>query len=221
MTSADRATVRAGFVGAGAAARAHAWIRQHVAPFDEIDDLVPTSGHVLDLGCGTGLLGLQLAVASSGRTVHGVDIDERRVGVAQRAAERLGLAARVVVEPVAATWRPPADAYDAVVASDVLYLLDEASAPAVVSAACDAVRPGGTIVLKEVARTPRWKHRIGVVQELVAVRVLRVTRGSGVDPDPLVAARQAFDERAWSYRQVALDRRYPYAHAALVASRPA
>ena len=54
----------------------------------------PTSGRILDLGCGYGAIGLAIAAASPSATVTGVDVNERAVLLANENAEALGLATR-------------------------------------------------------------------------------------------------------------------------------
>lgn len=59
----------------------------------EIDP--PTSGHLLDLGCGFGPIAVGLAVASPGVTVDAVDVNEHAVELTNLNAERNGVADRV------------------------------------------------------------------------------------------------------------------------------
>jgi 16S rRNA (guanine1207-N2)-methyltransferase len=69
----------------------------------------PVSGHILDLGCGYGVIGLALAVASPGLTVTGVDVNERAVLLANENAESLGVADRFIAY---AAREAPIAAYD-------------------------------------------------------------------------------------------------------------
>lgn len=55
----------------------------------------PTSGHVLDLGCGFGPIAVGLAVASPGVTVDAVDVNERALALTRLNAERAQVADRV------------------------------------------------------------------------------------------------------------------------------
>ena len=55
----------------------------------------PTSGHVLDLGCGYGPIAVGLASASPGITVDAVDVNDRALALTAMNAERLGVADRV------------------------------------------------------------------------------------------------------------------------------
>lgn len=56
----------------------------------------PTEGHVLDLGCGFGVIGVALAVASPGVRVTAVDVNERAVLLANENAVAMGVADRFV-----------------------------------------------------------------------------------------------------------------------------
>lgn len=55
----------------------------------------PTSGHVLDLGCGYGPIAMGLATASEGITIDAVDVNERALELTSLNAEALGVAERV------------------------------------------------------------------------------------------------------------------------------
>jgi 16S rRNA (guanine1207-N2)-methyltransferase len=54
----------------------------------------PSSGRILDLGCGYGVIGLAIAAASPDAVVTGVDVNERAVLLANENAASLGLAGR-------------------------------------------------------------------------------------------------------------------------------
>jgi 16S rRNA G1207 methylase RsmC len=54
----------------------------------------PRSGRVLDLGCGYGVIGLAIAVASPDTVVTGVDVNERALLLARENAAALGVADR-------------------------------------------------------------------------------------------------------------------------------
>jgi 16S rRNA G1207 methylase RsmC len=71
----------------------------------------PTSGHLLDLGCGAGPIALTLALRSPAATVWAVDVNERARELTRRNAERNGVANVRVAAPDAV----PADVrFDAI-----------------------------------------------------------------------------------------------------------
>jgi SAM-dependent methyltransferase len=74
--------------------RAYCWARFWILRqrfLDEIGQYLPPAGVVLDIGCGFGLFSLYYAATAPGRFVRGLDLNARRIGVARRAAARLGI----------------------------------------------------------------------------------------------------------------------------------
>jgi 2-polyprenyl-3-methyl-5-hydroxy-6-metoxy-1,4-benzoquinol methylase len=122
-----------------------------------------------------------------------------------------------VVDP---SWSPRSAEFDAVVVVDVLYLLGIERATALLAAAAAAVRPGGVVVVKEMAADPRWKHRWNLVQEQIAVRLVGITEGVVVEIVPEAALRAAMAAGGLDVDRRELHRGYPHPHLALVGSRP-
>lgn len=199
-------------------ARAHIAVRWLTCPFPAVAAAVPRRGRILDVGCGHGAFSLYLALDAPERVLHGVDVDVDKVSDARRAAE--GLEARVSFDAVPSNWQPPADGgWDGIVIVDVLYLLGTATAVALVEAAAVALAPGGTLVVKEIDTTPRWKYRLAIGQELAATRVAKVTEGSHVDfvaPEQLEMTMRAAGLDVTRRR---VDRGYPHPHLLLVGTR--
>ena len=106
---------------------------------------IPASTHTVDIGCGQGLLGMALAELGNGRTCHGIDWDAVKVAVAQQAAAALP-AVHVQQGDVRKTELPRCDV---VALIDMLHYYDAATQRALLSRACEALRPGGQILLRE------------------------------------------------------------------------
>ena len=68
---------------------------------------LPSSGHVLDLGCGYGAVGLAIAAQSPGLTVWATDEDDLALALCRLNASRLGLTNVPVARPDAV---PPTSA---------------------------------------------------------------------------------------------------------------
>lgn len=101
--------------------------------------LVPPGAHVLDAGCGTGRVGVELA--RRGYAVVGVDSDASMLEVARRAAPelewRLADLAAIADE----------SSYDLVVAAgNVMIFLEPGTGPSVVGRLAGALRTGGLLV---------------------------------------------------------------------------
>ncbi len=151
--------------------------------------------------------------------IHGVDVSPYKIGQGRVASVAAGVDGRVCLEVVDHRWEPAAERYDVVVVNDVLYLLEPSEIDRVIRAACRSLAPDGRLVLKEVRPTPRWKHRIGMAEEVLAVRVLRITSGSHLNPDPLATVFSTLRSLGWCAEEVPLDRGYHHTHTAVVATR--
>jgi SAM-dependent methyltransferase len=91
--------------------------RLATAPLEEIAARAP-KGHVVDVGCGHGVLTALLA-GDPQRTVLGIDPDERKIELARASAGRLP---NVSIRVATCEQLAEASEFDAVVICDVLYL---------------------------------------------------------------------------------------------------
>lgn len=178
-------------------------------PFERIEKLVPRTGKILDLGCGHGLFSSYLAVCSKERTVVGVDIDDTKLAIARRAADPLGerLSFR---HDIAATLA--AETFSAVVLVDVLYLMAAEVQRDLVLRAAAAIEPGGSLLVKEMAATPKWKFEWNRLQEVAAVKLLKITRGAGLHFVPAHAQREWMVEAGLKLSEHPIHRGYLHPH---------
>jgi 2-polyprenyl-3-methyl-5-hydroxy-6-metoxy-1,4-benzoquinol methylase len=161
------------YAGEGMAARLHVAVRALTCPFGQVIDRFPTTGAVLDVGCGHGLLIHLLArdPARRGLALHGIDHDAAKIATARRTA-RTGVAFSAT--PLEAV---PAAAYDAVSIFDVLYTVRREVWPEILRGCHRALRPGGRLIVKEVIDRPRWKYWAIMAQETLSVSLLGITKG--------------------------------------------
>lgn len=204
------------YAGTPAAVRGHVRVRWATCPFSAIVSAVPSHGRVLELGCGHGLFSVLAAVDSPSRSVLGVDVDEGKIGAAQVAASRARAAGADCEVAVAPAGEVPEGPWDAIVVVDVLYLLSADLQREGLRACARQLAPGGTLAVKEMGLSPRWKARWNAAQETLAVRVLGITSGNSLtflDPAQLGAW---MEEEGLRVRHVPLDRGYLHPHHLLV-----
>jgi len=211
--------VLASYRGAAIRTRVHTRVRWRTAPLDRVEELLPTDGDILDVGCGHGVFSMYLALRGANRRVHGVDIDEAKVAIARAAMREASLEDRVVVESVGDRWLPSPGSVDAVVVTDVLYLVGERRASELIGSFARALRPGGVVVIKEVDDQPRWKARVSDAQEQVATRA-GLTAGATVEFLSPRWIERELRSAGLDVTHVSLGRGYPLPHAVWVAREP-
>lgn len=108
-----------------------------------LDDEIPPHASVVELGCGTGQLGLFLALA--GRRVLGVDLSLASLHVAESFRRRAGLTTATLVR--GNLFRPPVvpQSADVVICSGVLHHTGDPEGG--FRSAVSLVRPGGVVVI--------------------------------------------------------------------------
>ena len=140
--------------------RAYCWARFAIVRqrfLDEIGQYLPASGTVLDIGCGFGLFSLYFAATTPGRLVRGVDLDHKRIGMARRAAARLGLDNVVYEEGDARDFKgdsPVSAAY----MLDIVHHVPRDAVPPLLRQLHRAVAPGGLLMVKDVDTRPTAKR---------------------------------------------------------------
>jgi 2-polyprenyl-3-methyl-5-hydroxy-6-metoxy-1,4-benzoquinol methylase len=197
--------------------RFHVRARWWTCPIPAVEQHVPRRGHILEVGCGHGLLSLYLALSSPDRQVVGIDIDEHKIGLARQAASSLKPdEASVVFEAVTPGTMPPGP-FDAIVINDVLYLLPAPARHALLEACVERLAAGGVLVVKELDTQPRWKYELGRFQELLATKVFRYTQGEQVEIVPLSVFADQLTAMGLSVDTHRVDRGQVHPHRLLVA----
>ncbi|PUA80086.1 class I SAM-dependent methyltransferase [Nocardioides currus] len=146
--------------------------------------VLPPSGRVADLGCGTGTLSRLLV--DEGFTVDGVDFSPEMV---RRARLKVPESQFVVADAA----RPPLEvgAYDVVLSRHVLWAMTDPEAA--VARWVDLLAPGGTLVLVE----GHWMTGAGL-RAAEAEAIVRTARSEAVVrqlPEPVFWGKDITDER--------------------------
>jgi SAM-dependent methyltransferase len=199
------ATLRRAYTGAPAAVRLHVLGRYLSCPMGPVVARLPGRGRLLDLGAGHGAFAV-LAVACGG-------VDS---AVALEPDFRKLLASARVREPSVRFVAGYADAlrgrFAAVSVLDVLYRLPIDRWDAFLTAARDALEPGGLLLLKEIDPTHRLKAAWNRLQERGA-DLVGLTLGDAFSYEPPAAMAMRLTGLGFSDVQtVNLSAWYPHAH---------
>lgn len=165
-----RAALRAwaSFRGSGLTTLAFLAARLAIVPLGALDrELRSLSGRVLSLGSGHGIIERYLAEINADARVEGFELDERRVAAA--AATR-GRAPRVEILHADVTRMHDPGTYDAALAVDVFHHIRPEAHVEVAAALAASVRPGGTVLVKDMDVAPRWKYRWNAFHDRVVAR---------------------------------------------------
>ncbi len=134
-------------------------------------------GEVVDVGSGRGQLALMLLELGRCARVHGIDWDDAKVESARAAAAvDPALAATFEQGDVRRATLPEADT---VMLIDVLHYLDVADQDALLARSARALRPGGTLLLREADTERGWRSWATWLEERVFT-LLRFNRGARV-----------------------------------------
>ena len=130
----------------------HKLLAQRVLELGPISSTKPAPPHVLDLGCGTGLLGAELA----GYALTGVDLSQRMLDLARgRNYQRL-----VCAEIGGFLSDCEGDAFDVIVAADTVIYFGDVSE--IMQQSARVLRPGGWLIFN--AETPSLSSSSGFEQ---------------------------------------------------------
>lgn len=125
---------------------------------------------VLDLGCGVGILPLCLDIRGLGRSVTGIDLDERKIAQARRALPpslKVSFHTQDIRDPV------PGFRGDVMMLDVLHYFRDDDQRLILDQAAGYA--SDGMIIIRDCVRDGSWRYRMTVLQESLsgAIRWLR------------------------------------------------
>ena len=141
--------------------RAYCWARFLVLRqrfLEEIGQYLPASGAVLDIGCGFGLFSLYYAATAPGRFVPGLDLNARRIAMARRAAQRLGLDNVAYEQGDARDFKGDTE-FVAAYMLDIVHHVPPATVPPLFAQLRRCLAPGGRLLVKDVDTRPapkRW-----------------------------------------------------------------
>lgn len=145
------------------------WARWLLTPYSKMVSYLPAQGEILDLGCGHGLLSLTAALGSPGRQVYGIDHDQERVALAQKAIQNVPN----VQITTGNMGHPPGQEnhYSGMTLIDVLHYFEPSQQEAILKRSYSLLNHGGTLLVREVDLKPGLISYWNRFYELVATTI--------------------------------------------------
>lgn len=129
-------------------------LRLRICPFEIVADHLPLAGHILDLGCGYGLLSHLLAMRSPERQVLGLDISAERVATSHDAGLGIANVAFRQADVTLIEFGRP----DGIVMNDLLHHIPHMHQIPLLAKCYEALPPDGVLIIKDVDKSVLWKY---------------------------------------------------------------
>ena len=126
----------------------------HIRFLEEIEQYLPEEGTLLDLGCGCGLFALYMALCKPKAHVIGLDMNARRLEIAQMAAAKLGVHNISFLRQDLRDWHPD-QAIAGAYALDVFHHIPVENGNRLLGDLFKHIETGGRLILKDIDTQPR------------------------------------------------------------------
>lgn len=135
-------------------------IRIFILPYKKLNAIVPSSGTIVDIGCGNGALTNYLALSPK-RNLKGIDLSRGRISSAQKTVGKKKNIQFIHGDAITAKL-PPADCYLMV---DVLHHIPFPNQEKLIGFIAKSLKRGSTLIIKEVDPSDRIPFLFGSLIE--------------------------------------------------------
>jgi len=203
------------YIDASLITRAYLRIKLKICPLIALEPHFPREGKIIDLGCGNGLFPNILSLGSSHRQVIGLDLDEKKIAVANE-TKIPGKQITYQVGDVVEAEYPRGDVFALV---DVLYLIPYDKQEIILQKCYRSLPPGGTLIIKEMDNKPRWKYVWNLYQETLAVKLIGFTLGERFYFRSQSEYLKILGQIDFTVKPVPLDKGYWYPHIVYICTK--
>ena len=148
-------------------------MEKYYAPFNE---LVPSKGRILDIGCGYGFMSYMLHFLSREREITGIDHDEEKIATANHAylkTDKINFIHSNIMEHSFGE-------YDTFLISDVLHYLQPDEQEALLKKCIDNLAPGGSIIVRDGDAELTQRQKGTALTEFFSTKAIGFNKTSGL-----------------------------------------
>ena len=136
--------------------RLYTFLRLSIFPMSWFEELVKDlKGTTLCLGCGYGVLETLLALGNPKLSITASDLDKKRITIAQKSVRGVS---NINFQVLDVTKIVPVSDYDVIIFADLLHHLGKGEQEKLLNILLRMLKSGGTLIMKDVDTTPRWKY---------------------------------------------------------------
>ncbi|MBF0139259.1 MAG: methyltransferase domain-containing protein [Magnetococcales bacterium] len=153
------------------------WIRQWITPLDHVAQWIPDGDNALELGCGQGIL-IQ-KIAGRMQKITGVDYDPRKC---QLALDQFNNSPNITIikgDILEYLHNTPDQVFDTIILADTLASIRIENQDAILEECYRVIQKNGTVILKIMDITPRYKYKISLLVASLVYNVLRLSISDG------------------------------------------
>ena len=149
--------------------------RLNTCPFGKIEKFVPRNGLIVDYGCGFGIFSHILTSLSSLRNVYGFDVSTVKIKEAKNSLAALG--DNIIFSNDHQQAQGMLSQAECIVMLDVLSYFSDRERENILLCFYDNLKKGAILIIKDIDRNRSLKYAWLYFQELVIVKLLRITKG--------------------------------------------
>lgn len=127
--------------------------------YEFFNEVIPQDAHVVDLGCGNGMMDYMLLMLSDKRSVLGMDYDENKIQVAQNNSARKQFSPGQIEFQAADLNHWEFQNGDVYILADVLHYMPENEQEYVIKQSVANINEGGMIIIRDADTSLEKKHR--------------------------------------------------------------
>lgn len=157
----------------------HIYFRMKTCPFEYIETFVPMTGTILDFGCGQGIFCHVLALKSPERRIIGIDASSEKIDTAIKSIKFRDYEKNIVFFVNDTIHDLGIAELKCIVIIDVLYLIHKRFQEAIFYQCYQRLNKNGILIIKTMKKRPAWKYWVSYFQEIISVRLLKITQGNG------------------------------------------